>query len=338
MEEEESHEEARVLEYQPGRVGAEHPTLDGSVAEAQRQLPVVLAQDRAAGPGGWSHRHRSRLPVGPDLCNPAGRVGHVQRSQRVTYLDDIRVLLTLLVILHHIAASYGGPGVWYYGEPVSGPGSAVFFTFLMAINQAFFMGFFFLLAGYFTPPALRAKGLAAFLRDRFLRLGIPLVVFVLTINPLARWLGGGVAWEFGTGPMWFVEILLLFTLSYVLVRPFTPVFGPIRVDRVSTVALALGMGLVSFLIRIRHPVNEWWTFPTIQPAHATQYVCLFAVGIWASGSDLVNPLSPGLTRFWRRAILLACVSALAAFMSTDKPGDGETNLAPLIGGGTWQSA
>ncbi len=79
-------------------------------------------------------------------------------SSRSGYLDDIRVFLTVLVILHHIAVSYGPPGVWYYNEPVSGPGSLLAFAFLMAINQAFFMGFFFLLAGYFVPPSLARKG------------------------------------------------------------------------------------------------------------------------------------------------------------------------------------
>jgi len=35
------------------------------------------------------------------------------------------------------------------------------------------MGFFFLLAGYFTPRSLERKGYGHFLCDRFLRLGLP---------------------------------------------------------------------------------------------------------------------------------------------------------------------
>lgn len=259
-------------------------------------------------------------------------------QNRVVYLDNMRILLTLLVILHHIAASYGTPGVWYYNEPVSGPGSLIAFICLMTINQAFFMGAFFFIAGYFVPLALKRKGPTAFLRDRFVRLGVPLVVYVLLINPLVSWLARGAAWELGPGPMWFVEVLLVFTLAYAGVRRFAPAIGgSIRINEASTSALALGMGLGSFLIRIRYPVNEWLAFPTIQPAHATQYVCLFVAGAWASGSHVAERLSPGLTRYWRRTMLLATAAVVVAFLSTDVPGDGKTNLEPLIGGATWQS-
>ena len=46
------------------------------------------------------------------------------------------------------------------------------------------MGFFFLLAGYFTPASLERKGYARFLGDRFLRLGLPLLAFIFILGPL----------------------------------------------------------------------------------------------------------------------------------------------------------
>ena len=45
------------------------------------------------------------------------------------------------------------------------------------------MGFFFLLAGYFTPASLERKGYARFLGDRFLRLGLPLLAFIFILGP-----------------------------------------------------------------------------------------------------------------------------------------------------------
>jgi glucan biosynthesis protein C len=256
---------------------------------------------------------------------------------RLVYLDNLRVLLTILVIAHHVAANYGNLDVWYYNETVSGPVSALTFTFLTAINQAFFMGFFFLLAGYFVPSSFARKGTRAFLRDRLVRLGVPLVVYVLLIHPFVWLLGRDGGWRLGTGPMWFVEVLLLFTLAYLVVKPLLPGVGRMRLDKLSTSVLAVGMGLGSFLIRTRYPVNEWLDFPTIQPAHATQYLCLFALGAWASGTDLTEGLSRELARYWRRAMLVASLAVAAAFVATDVPGDGKTNLEPLIGGWTWPS-
>ena len=86
--------------------------------------------------------------------------------------------------------------------------------------------------------------------------------------------------------MWFAELLLIFSMTYVVARPFAPALGEPRIDVASTSALVLAMGVGSFLVRIRYPVDEWLTFPTIQPAHAVQYVSLFVVGAWLSGSDL----------------------------------------------------
>jgi hypothetical protein len=257
--------------------------------------------------------------------------------RRLVYLDNLRVFLTILVIVHHIAASYGDLGVWYYSEPVSGPVSALTFTFVTAINQAFFMGFFFLLAGYFVPSSLARKGTRAFLSDRLLRLGVPLLTYVFLIHPMVWRLGHGGEWQVGTGPMWFVEVLLFFTAAYVVLTPLLPAAGPMRVDKLSTSVLALGMGLGSFLVRTRYPVNQWLPFPTIQPAHATQYLCLFAVGAWASGTRLAKDISPELARYWRRAMLVATVAVVAAFVAADVPGDGKTNLEPLIGGWTLPS-
>jgi hypothetical protein len=84
--------------------------------------------------------------------------------------------MTALVILHHTAITYGGPGGWFWREnETSAAPSSLLFTLFCATNQAYFMGFFFLLAGYFTPRALERKGYKAFLRDRVLRLGLPLL-------------------------------------------------------------------------------------------------------------------------------------------------------------------
>ena len=93
--------------------------------------------------------------------------------------------MTALVILHHTAITYGAAGGWFYYElHPSGSTSSLLLTLFCATQQAYFMGFFFLLAGYFTPPSLERKGYAQFLGDRFMRLGIPLLAFIFILGPL----------------------------------------------------------------------------------------------------------------------------------------------------------
>ena len=248
------------------------------------------------------------------------------------------MLLIVLVVLHHLGETYTDVSEWYYEEPPSGLVSGVVLLFLMAANQAFFMGMFFLIAGYFAPPSLARKGSAAFVRERMLRLGVPLALYFFVINGFVTRLGGQQpGWPLSPGPMWFAEILLLFSLAYTAVHRWLPAVGPPRIDAATTTALAVAMGIGSFLVRTQVPLNVWLTFPTIQPAHATQYACLFAVGAWASGSDLGGRIGPGVARYWRGMMLGVTAVILAAFFVTGASAGGRDGLEPFIGGWTWQS-
>ena len=76
-------------------------------------------------------------------------------------LDGLRAGTTLLVVFHHAAITYGAQGGWFYVELAPGAAwSSRLLSFFCALNQAWFMGLFFLLAGYFTPAALARKGVA----------------------------------------------------------------------------------------------------------------------------------------------------------------------------------
>lgn len=108
---------------------------------------------------------------------------------------------------------------------------AVLFVFVL-FNQAYFMGLLFLVSGYFSPGSLDRKGTKQFVRDRLVRLGIPLIVFFFVLSPLA-FLGlyampsslTGIttppSWQdypsmLGIGPMWFVEMLLIFDIGFAI--------------------------------------------------------------------------------------------------------------------------
>ena|SRR5438477_77773 len=92
---------------------------------------------------------------------------------RETYLDSLKVLLTALVIAHHAGQAYGPTGGrWPIFEPERAGILGPFFS----VNAGFFMGLFFLISAYFVPLSFDRKGGSAFLRYRFVRLGVPLLV------------------------------------------------------------------------------------------------------------------------------------------------------------------
>ncbi len=154
---------------------------------------------------------------------------------RLVFVDHLRVALTILVVLHHLSVIYAANYPFYYLEPAYGDVAALVILVLFQLfNQAYFMGFFFLLSGYFVPGSFDRKGPRLFLRDRLLRLGIPLLVFTFVLNPIA-WIGiyqmpveltkitTPFTWQqypklIGIGPLWFVVMLLVFDFGYAAVR------------------------------------------------------------------------------------------------------------------------
>ncbi|AHE67017.1 hypothetical protein Loa_01465 [Legionella oakridgensis ATCC 33761 = DSM 21215] len=76
---------------------------------------------------------------------------------RLNYLDHLKWALIILVLAHHVDIAFGGLGGWYYIVPQrSSSASSYWLTFFLAINQSFFMGFFFLFQ-HFLPPYLLIK-------------------------------------------------------------------------------------------------------------------------------------------------------------------------------------
>lgn len=225
-----------------------------------------------------------------------------QASSRLTtrlhYLDNLRVLLTFLVVAHHVALVYGNLPFWPNGEEPPTPLQGLPLDLFALLNQAFFMGFFFLLSGYLTPGSLDRKGAGAYAADRLKRLGIPFVAFVLLLRPiytLPTYLDLAGAdrppyWQFyltetNIGPMWFIEVLLVFSLIYALLRRRTSEVAPVEpaaLRPVPILAFTFGLALVSYLWRMVVPIGMH--VPVVElpsAAYMPQYVALFAVGIVA---------------------------------------------------------
>ena len=247
------------------------------------------------------------------------------QKARESYIDNIRIALTALVILHHTAITYGGPGGWYYSEPADGLVSGLLLTVFVSTNQAFFMGFFFLLSSYFIPASYARKGRSHFLLDRLKRLGIPIIFYSLVITPVMIYMlvrlkmNQPITWYdvfidrdewVNIGVLWFTAALLLFTLVYAISSP--PVARkadkPKSLPGNLTIFLfALGLGLISFAVRIVFPIG--WTLDPVgfQFAHFPQYIALFIVGIQACRHHWLSSVSYPQGKFWLRIALALIV-------------------------------
>ncbi|MDX8140599.1 acyltransferase family protein [Lentzea sp. BCCO 10_0061] len=220
------------------------------------------------------------------------------RPARISYIDNLRVFLTLLVVAHHSAVPHSSLDAWPKWQPsASSPGSGPL-DLLLVVNQTFFMGFFFLLSGYFAPGAVDRRGPRDFAVERLKRLGIPFLGFVVLLRPLfvlpdyvnlpaatrpSFAVHYFTTWE--VGPAWFLELLLIFSLAYALSRYLRAAAEPARsrpLRRRDVLAFVLVLSAVTYAWRIFVPhgtKEQVLGLPT--PAYMPQYVLLFAVGIAA---------------------------------------------------------
>jgi surface polysaccharide O-acyltransferase-like enzyme len=267
-------------------------------------------------------------------------------------IDALRAVVTLLVVFHHTALTYGAIGGWYYQEiaPSKSLASALLILFC-TVNQAWFMGMFFLLAGSYTPPALRRHGPAGFVKERLLRLGVPLLFYFLILHPLTvalaltakslsfvrvlpwLWTHG----RFEPGPLWFAEALLIFAgvwLAWRLMRkPQAAATIPFPSDRV-LLAAALVTGTAAFLIRLVWPVGVNVGF--LQLGYFASYIALFAAGCLGAESGWLEHIPDALRKRWLGIALLAfpvfpAVVVLGAKVAwLHGPAEGGLNLQALV--------
>src|SRR5438128_8384195 len=140
---------------------------------------------------------------------------------RIVALDRARTFIVLLVLLHHSVINYTYFG---RGDPMRWLG----FDLVVLFNDSFFMAFMFFISGLFVRDSLVRKGWAIFLRDRAWRLGVPFLISIFVLMPIAYyptflryhlpgttdfgflhfWRNIFVVGPWPSGPAWFLWVLL----------------------------------------------------------------------------------------------------------------------------------
>ena len=75
-------------------------------------------------------------------------------SDRLYFIDNIKIALMMLVVAHHAGQAYGPGGWWFFLDDESINWLGRFFS----VNAAFFISMFFFLSAYFLPPSIVRKG------------------------------------------------------------------------------------------------------------------------------------------------------------------------------------
>lgn len=284
---------------------------------------------------------------------------------RKVYLDNIRGAVVLLVLVYHVFYLFNGAGV-PGGIPEAENIPA--FDVLAAVIYPWFMVLLFLVAGMSARYALQRRTERQFLKERAAKLLIPSTLGLFVIHWVTGYLnikmGGGLAYipkalvypisvVSGIGPLWFIQMLFLFSCALILLRKLD---GKDRLWTLGGKAGILALLLLSLVIFgaaqiLNMPVLPMYRFGIYFASFLIGYyvfshenvqetaekfripmLCLAAVGavlyaVCYGGSDYTSPLclQSLLTNVYLWAVVLAvigcgrkyfnCESALTRYLA-----------------------
>jgi peptidoglycan/LPS O-acetylase OafA/YrhL len=250
-------------------------------------------------------------------------------------LGYLRGFVTLMVVAHHAMLAYHpfapppaaslAASPWWRAFPIVDTDRYAGFAIPVAFNDNFFMSLMFLLSGLFVWRSLERKGAARFLRDRALRLGIPLLVSLIVLAPLAyfpAYLQSGGSGVIGfardytalatlpLGPAWFLWVLLAFDVLvagyFALVRRL-PV-APRRPIVAFVVLVALSAAAYIPLGRAVGELGWDGIGPfQVQIGRVAHYALYFGAGVIV-GAQLERSFISALARWWLAWVVLAGVA------------------------------
>jgi peptidoglycan/LPS O-acetylase OafA/YrhL len=258
---------------------------------------------------------------------------------RIPAFDYLRSFGVLLVLLHHAVLAYVTFGFLNPQDP-TGTFSPIVdsakwagFDLVVLLNDTFFMPLMFFVSGLFVWRSLQRKGTARFLLNRLTRLGIPFLIGVVVLIPLAFYptileiqlVYGDYQsfWEFWIdfagrgfappGPMWFLWLLLAFdclaALTYLILRRAGSRSEP-RSSSVLDNSLFFAVGLIGLSFAAYLPMRgsfapgEWMGIGPfeVEIVRVFVYLLYFGAGVAIGARGLersaFRPDGPFAKRWW----------------------------------------
>jgi fucose 4-O-acetylase-like acetyltransferase len=224
-----------------------------------------------------------------------------KKSKRIHWMDNLRTIIILLVVLYHVGGVYEAAGLWGWFWIVDDPATISWVGILGIVFDIFMMSVLFFVSGYLAPASLEDKTGWEFLKGKFKRLMIPWVIAVFTLIPLYKviflysrnlpqehW----TTYFHITNPnsqnwLWFLPVLFVFNLLYLLLSK-----ANLSLPNISLKAAIVGVFLVGFVYSFSSGVilgfRSWTLTPLIdfENERLLVYFMMFLLGVLSFRQDL----------------------------------------------------
>ena len=269
-------------------------------------------------------------------------------ADRSVAIDYLRSFTTILVLLLHAILAYPTWGKFNQENyvrnstaPIIDPMKWKGFDFPPTLLNLYFMALMFFISGLFVWNSLKKKGVLLFLKDRFLRLGIPFVISLVVIMPIAYypsflmtgekqdfysyWMG----WSWNSGPAWFILLLIIYNMitALIFLIPKSGIFNIKFSTMVFTkplvfFGLLLIFSTIAFLPMLYfYGPFEWLIFgPLIvgQTSKILHYLVYFLAGVLVGSIGIKNCFlseNGSFCNYWLGWVILCFFSTLLFLLS-----------------------
>jgi peptidoglycan/LPS O-acetylase OafA/YrhL len=285
-------------------------------------------------------------------------------------LSNLRAVVILIVLAFHSVLAYlaslpaeayrfdTAPYRWQ-AIPIVDSERWFGFDLFCAWQDISLMSLMFFLSGLFVPLSLKRKGSGTFLSDRFFRIGLPLILVVMLLMPIAYYPtylataadpGISAYWQhwlalpfWPCGPQWFLWLLLTLNVLAAGMHRFAPAWGEslgrlAGSARLHPVRFFIGLVLVSGLayipLALLYSPWQWASFGpfSVQLARPLHYLVYFLAGlaVGAHGLDRGLLASDGaLARNWAAWLAASIVGFVLWALPTSLMVDGQTASMPV---------
>ena len=222
-------------------------------------------------------------------------------NKRINYVDNLRWLCVFLLIPYHAAMSYNtwGEAFYIFYEPSRSIAALVLFC------TPWLMPLMFLLAGVSARFSLKKRGYLGFIKERFIRLGIPFILGLLLISPVLSFFGDvtnngysgnyfghyktfftritdltGNDGGFAIGHLWFIIALMILSLEACVI---------IKIVEAVRVKNRTILSVICFILLVLGALATFRINLLGKPMHT--YLCMFLLGYYFfSDKDFIEKL------------------------------------------------
>ncbi len=235
---------------------------------------------------------------------------------RKTYIDNIRWATVLLVLIYHICYMFNGVGV---PGGIPNAENIPVFDVLAYVVYPWFMVLLFVISGMSARYSLQKRTIKQFLKERAVKLLVPSTLGLFAIHWITGYLnikmGGGLPYipsaliylisaVSGTGPLWFIQMLFIFSYILVLLKKID------QNDRVWKACKKANLPIILLLFVVIFGAAQIPNMPVLTTYRFGIYFATFLIGYYVFSHDEVQE------KMERVCIPMLCLAVIGAVCYT----------------------